>query len=238
MLLPMMLAAFLYASVGHGGASSYIALMTLFGYFTEEIRTTALLLNIMVSGLSFYQFNQSCVFPTQLFGRLILFSVPAAFMGGMIDLEVLWYKRILGFVLIFAALRLVLSFGHLKPKWSIAPSWWWIGGAGAGIGLLSGMIGIGGGILLSPLVLILGWGSLKETSALSALFILVNSIAGLLGSAENLPLLSSELWIILPCVGFTGLLGAYYGAQHFKLTTLRYLLAAVLLIASVKFILG
>lgn len=235
MLVLMMLAAFLYSSVGHGGASSYLTLMTLFNYLPEEIKPTALILNMFVSGISFWSFRKVCVFPIKLFLQLVVFSMPLAFIGGSIDLDPLWYKRILAVVLLFAIFRL-LSNSSIKSENSISQNFILVASIGATIGFVSGLIGIGGGILLSPILLFLGWTNIKETSAVSALFIFLNSLAGLMGSQANIMELSTDSYILLPCTLIAGIIGSRLAANYFNTKVLRYFLATVLLIASIKFL--
>jgi uncharacterized membrane protein YfcA len=230
-LLPIV--AFLYASVGHGGASGYLALMSLFAFPIAFMKPTALVLNIIVSGLSFYFYFREKQFDWKLFYPFALTSIPFSFLGGLLMIETHLYKMTLATVLIFAVLRLLGILGKEKAQLQIVhfPSALLIG---AIIGFLSGLIGIGGGIILSPVLLLLGWASMKQTAAVSALFILVNSAAGLLGfisKGESLPI-SSFLVIAIVAVG--GILGGYYGSKKFNTITLRNILALVLGIAIVK----
>lgn len=235
LILALPLAAFFYASVGHGGASSYLMLMTLFSFPGSEIRPTALILNMVISGLAFIAFRKTAPLNKPLFLSLILFSMPAALLGGLIEADPLWYKRILGFLLIFPALR----FFNLLPASGRAPikrTWWMAPLAGLSIGFLSGIIGIGGGILLSPLLLLAGWADARQTATISALFILLNSVAGLAGVASEGLFVSRELWLLLPLAIAGGVVGAWYGAFRTGPQKLKYLLATVLLIAAVKLI--
>jgi hypothetical protein len=233
-LMPM--TAFLYASVGHGGASSYITLLSLFGFLPGEIRTTALILNILVSGFAFLFFRKKCEFPLGLFLSLAAFSVPASFIGGTILLDVHLYQKILGVLLIFPVLRLLNVFPVnetpvIKRKLWMAPL------LGLLIGIVSGMIGIGGGIILSPLLLMSGWCNVKETAAVSALFIFVNSISGLAGTGSVFMATSEIIYLLLFVTLCGGIAGAYFGSHHFRIPVLRYILGIVLMIASAKFLL-
>lgn len=231
LLLPVV--AFLYASVGHGGASGYLALMSIFAFPVTIMKPTALVLNILVSGISFYFYFRQKKFRWELFYPFAITSIPFSFFGGMIEIDTHIYKIILGTVLLIAVLRLVGVFG--KEKTALTPIDIPLAlGIGAIIGFLSGLLGIGGGIILSPLILLLGWGTIKETAAVSALFILVNSISGLIGFATGggeLPL-SSGLLIGFVLVG--GIFGGYYGSKKFNSITLRNVLAVVLCIAIFK----
>ncbi len=233
LLLLLPIVAFLYASVGHGGASGYLALMSLFAFPITFMKPTALVLNIIVSGISFYFYFREKQFDWKLFYPFALTSIPFSFLGGLLTIETHLYKVILATVLIFAVLRLLGIFGKEKKELQSInfPLALLIG---ALIGFLSGLIGIGGGIILSPVLLLLGWASMKQTAAVSALFILVNSIAGLLGfisKGESLPI-SSFLVIAIVAVG--GIFGGYYGSKKFDTVTLRNILALVLGIAIVK----
>ncbi|QYH41180.1 sulfite exporter TauE/SafE family protein [Algoriphagus sp. NBT04N3] len=233
----MPFAAFLYASVGHGGASSYLMILALLGFAPEEIRPTALILNMMVSMVAYLNYRKAGVFPMQLFLSLILFSIPAAYLGGTILLDATVYKKVLGFLLIFP----VLKFGGVFPiskDEQVQRKWWMAPVLGILIGFVSGMIGIGGGIILTPIILMLGWAGVKETAALSALFIFLNSVAGFVGAATYEITVSQELWVLIPLTVFGGALGAYLGAKRFSVKVLKYMLAAVLLFASVKLILS
>jgi uncharacterized membrane protein YfcA len=227
--------AFLYASVGHGGASGYLALMALFSLSPEIMRPSALFLNIFVSLIAFVQYYRKVPFRWRLFLLLTVLSVPAAFIGGMISLDPGLYKKILGVFLIVPILR----FAGLLPGSSTAAkevNTLAALGIGAVIGFLSGLIGIGGGILLSPVLLLLGWAAMKETAAISALFITVNSVAGLLGNASSGFHLDPQiLWLAGVAVA-GGTSGSYLGANYFSSILLKRILAFVLVIAALKLV--
>ncbi|MFE3849163.1 sulfite exporter TauE/SafE family protein [Flavobacterium sp. LB3P45] len=227
--------AFLYSSVGHGGASGYLALMAIFAFPVSVMKPSALLLNLFVSGISFFFYYQKDFFKPKLFYPFAITSVPAAFIGGMIPLENSCYKIVLGIVLILAALRL-LGFFNSKETDSAKMNIPLAMGIGFGIGLLSGMLGIGGGVILSPIILLLGWATLKETAAISSLFILVNSIAGLSGYFMGDKTFPTESFYLVPIAVFGGMLGAYYGSGYFSNKVLKCVLATVILLASVKLI--
>lgn len=227
--------AFLYASVGHGGASGYLALMALFAVPISIMKPTALLLNLFVSGISFFFYYKKDFFKPKLFYPFAITSVPAAFVGGFITIENTIYKIILGLVLILAAMRLLGLFNN-KEKNSTKISIPIAMGIGFGIGLLSGMLGIGGGVILSPILLFLGWATIKESAAISSLFIFVNSIAGLSGYFLNGKSLPTESFYLVPITIFGGIVGAYYGSGFFSNKVLKYVLATVILMASVKLI--
>ncbi|MEY2924300.1 MAG: hypothetical protein RLZZ337_848 [Bacteroidota bacterium] len=227
------LVAFLYASVGHGGASGYLALMALFSFPVGVMKPTALLLNIFVSGISFWFFRKNNHFSWKLFYPFAITSIPMAFLGGYISIDATLYKQILGVFLIIAILRMLNVFGTKQEKQN-APNLFGSLLIGSSIGLLSGMIGIGGGIILSPIIVLLGWGNMKQAAAVSALFIFVNSISGIIGFVSNVGSISAEAWYFIPVVLVGGSLGALYGSQKFNMATLRYVLAGVLTIAAIK----
>lgn len=233
----MPFAAFVYASVGHGGASSYLMILALMGFAPEEIRPSALILNMFVSMIAFLNYRKSGVFPTKLFLSLTIFSIPAAYLGGTILLDAGIYKQVLGVLLLFPVLKFAGVFPVSQTS-KVEQKWWMAPLLGIGIGLLSGMIGIGGGIILTPIILMLGWAGVKETAALSALFIFLNSVAGFLGASVFHIELTTQLWIILPLTIAGGAFGAYLGARKFSPQLLKYLLAFVLLFAAVKLIIG
>ena len=229
------LVAFLYSSVGHGGASGYLALMAIFSFPISIMKPSALILNLFVSGISFFFYYKKDFFKFKLFYPFAIASVPAAFIGGMIPLENKFYKILLGIVLIVAALRL---FGFFKntEKHNVTLNIPFAMGIGFGIGLLSGMLGIGGGVILSPILLFLGWATLKETAAISSLFIFVNSIAGLSGYFIGENTFPTQSFYLVPIAVFGGIAGAYYGSGYFSNKALKYVLATVIALASIKLI--
>lgn len=236
LMILMPLAAFLYSSVGHGGASSYIVLLTLFGFAPAEVRPAALLLNIGVSGISFLTFRTTCSFQKELFLSLILFSVPAAFLGGMFVLDIKIYQKILGLLLLLPISRLfnIFRLNEAKP---VERKLWMAPALGLTIGFVSGLVGTGGGIILSPILILLGWSNLKQTAAISALFIFLNSVSGLAGSG-----LSGFTWlphfeILMPLTLAGGIAGGYWGSHKYTAPAMKYALATVLSVASVKFLL-
>lgn len=232
----LFIVAFLYSSVGHGGASGYLALMALFGLAPALMRSSALILNIFVSFVSFFQYYRGGYFKWKLFLPFAIASIPMSFLGAFITIDAMMYKKILGILLIFPILRLLGLIGKesdMEKEVNIGIALL----IGASIGLLSGMIGIGGGIILSPLILIFHWANMKQTAAVSALFIFVNSIAGLIGLLSNGVHIDPVVygWLLIAFWG--GLLGAYYGRNKFSNTVLKRALAIVLVIASVKLLL-
>lgn len=233
--IALVVIAFLYSSVGHGGASGYLALMAIFAFPIGIMKPSALLLNLFVSSISFFFYYKMNYFKPKLFYPFAIASIPAAFIGGFITLDSTVYKVILGLVLVFAAFRL-FGFFNFKEKEAVVIKLPFALALGFGIGLLSGMLGIGGGIILSPILLFLGWASVKESAAVSSLFIFVNSLAGITGyflGGKNIPI---DSFYLVPIAVFGGILGGYYGSGYFSNKTLKYVLGVVILLASVKLI--
>lgn len=225
--------AFLYATVGHGGASGYLALMAIYGLAPEVMKPTALLLNLFVSGSAFVQFYRGKHFRKEIFIPLALASIPMSFIGGMLVIEDHIYKRILGALLLLPVIRLFF-FKNTASSELKNSNFYLSLLVGGSIGLLSGMIGIGGGIILSPVLLLLKWTDQKQTAAISALFIFVNSVAGLAGQfTKGIEFNSNMLWYVI--IAFSGgLLGAYYGASRFNQNVLKNVLGVVLFMAAFK----
>jgi hypothetical protein len=233
LLLLLPIVAFLYASVGHGGASGYLALMSAFSFPMTFMKPTALVLNILVSAVSFYFYYREKNFKWNLFYPFALSSIPFSFVGGYLKIDAFYYKIILATVLVFAVMRLLGFFG--KEKNTINEINLPLAlGFGALIGFLSGLLGIGGGIILSPVLLILGWATMKQAAAVSALFILTNSISGLFGFVSQGGTLPESSLVLIGVVFIGGLFGAYYGSTKFNSKALRYVLSAVIGIAIVK----
>lgn len=225
--------AFLYASVGHGGASGYLALMAIFSVTPEVMKPTALLLNLFVSAVSFIQFYRGGHFKWKIFIPLALASVPMAFLGGLVTVDGSMYKKILGLLLIIPIVRF-LFFANIKveeiKKSGIVLSVL----IGAAIGFLSGLIGIGGGIILSPVLLLLKWTDQKQTAAISAAFIFVNSLSGLAGQLTKGIHFSTGMFAYVAIAFVAGLCGAYFGSLKFRQTILKNTLAMVLMLAAYK----
>jgi uncharacterized protein len=227
--------AVLYSSVGHAGASGYLAVMALVGVSTDLTKPTALILNIFVAAIAAIQFYRAGFFDWKVFFSFAVTSIPFAFIGGMIQIPNNLHKIILGGVLIVASVRLAWNFGSEKqlfePKLRIALL------LGAIIGLLSGLTGVGGGIFLTPILLLTDWTETKKAAGISAMFILVNSIAGLFGSFSSINSLPSTvwLWILVAIIG--GLIGSTVGSRYFNTIILRRVLSLVLVFAGLKLIL-
>jgi hypothetical protein len=235
----MLVAAFGYASVGHGGASAYLAAMALAGIAPQEMRPVALLLNVLVSSLGTWKFYRAGHFRWRLFWPFAVVSIPLAYVGGAITLAGQTYKILVGVVLLYAAWQLWRSGRAGEEMRELRePPLYWAMLIGAAMGLLAGLTGVGGGIFLSPLLLTLGWAGTKQTSAVAAPFILVNSIAGLaavmLAKSAALP---GYVWILAPAVVIGGWLGAEYGSRRFANPLIRRVLAVVLALAGGKMVL-
>lgn len=234
-LLPVLfLVAVIFSSVGHGGASGYLALMALAGCSLTYAKPVALILNCLVSTIAFIQFYRAGHFNFTLFIKLAMVSIPFAYLGGFIQLDDILYKRILGVLLFLIAIRFYFNF-EVKEV-ATQPKGISVAIMGMLIGFVSGLIGIGGGVFLTPLLLILGWSNMRTAAGVSALFIFVNSGAGLiaqLGRGIEWPF-QNNLVLAVALAG--GLLGSYYGAKKWNAMWLKKLLAVALLIASLKLI--
>ena len=231
LLLPIV--SFLYSSVGHGGASGYLALMALFSFAPETMKPTALILNLFVAGISFFYYYKEGHFNKNLFIPFAIASIPLAFLGGTIDIEASVYKKILAILLVFAILKMLNVFGKEKEGTKKVELWQGLVVGGI-IGFFSGLIGIGGGIILTPIILLLHWGNMKEAAAVSALFIWVNSASGFVGQLSSGVRLEIETFVLVAVALVGGVLGGYYGSKKINNKKLRYILAFVLAIACFK----
>ena len=225
--------AFLYASVGHGGASGYLALMALFSVAPAVMKPTALLLNLFVSLIAFLQFYRGNFFRWRIFWPFALASIPLAYVGGLILVDANIYKKVLGLLLLLPVIRF-LFFSQTKVEEKKQSNIGLSLFLGATIGFLSGLIGIGGGILLSPMLLLLKWTDQKETAAISAIFIFVNSLSGLAGQLTKGIQFTSDMYSYVIVAFIGGLCGAYFGALKFRQPILKNVLATVLLLAAYK----
>jgi hypothetical protein len=236
--LLILLAAALYSSVGHAGASGYLAAMALFGLAPATMKPTALCLNILVATIATFRFYRAGCFSWPLFWPFAVASVPLAFVGGAITLPTTVYKQIVGATLLYAAFRLFF-FTQAKADAGATRSVPVTAAilSGALIGFLSGLTGVGGGIFLSPLLLLMGWADTRRTAGVSAAFILVNSIAGLLGNLSNVQMLPTALPYFALAAVLGGLIGSEFGSRRLASMTIRRLLALVLVVAGVKMIL-
>jgi uncharacterized protein len=231
-------ASILYSSVGHAGASGYLAVMALTGVDAAVMKPAALVLNLAVAAIATFRFTRAGHFSWPLLWPFATTSVPFAFLGGAIQLPGQWYKQVVGLVLLFAASRLFLearrqrdTTHHSNPP--LAPAMM----SGAAIGLLAGLTGTGGGIFLSPLLLLTGWSGTRESGGVSAAFILLNSASGLAGNIASVGALPADVWLWTGIVIIGGLIGSELGSRRVAVSTFRQLLGAVLVVAGVKLLL-
>lgn len=231
------LVALVYGSVGHAGASGYLAVMALAGVPSAQMKPTALALNLVVASIATWNFRRAGVFYPRQVAVLALGSVPMAFVGGLMPASSGWYRPILGLVLVFASARMLWPrrAGSVDPA-AAPPQLPWARSMslGAAIGLLSGLTGTGGGIFLSPLAVMSGWATVRQAAGLSASFILVNSLAGLAGVAASTPLPSLDLGVLALAAGSGGFVGSWLGANRLPERPLSVLLGVVLALAAVK----
>lgn len=235
-LLLLFIVAFLYASVGHGGASGYLALMALFSMSPAVMRPTALMLNLFVSLSAFILFYRGGHFKWKIFLPFALASIPSSFIGGMIEMDAAIYKKLLGILLLIPVARMLLT-TNSDEQTKNTPDLKLSLLIGAVIGFLSGLIGIGGGIILSPVLLMMSWTTQKQTAAISALFIFVNSVAGLAGQFSQGISLQPDMFAYVGVAFVGGSAGAWMGAAKLDHKALKYLLSIVLIVASIKLLL-
>jgi uncharacterized protein len=232
--LCLMFGAVLFTSVGHGGASAYIALMALFGLETAVIRPTALVLNILVTSFSSVRYIRAGLFDWRTLWPVLLGAVPLAFVGGSIHLSGQFYKPLVGAVLLFSAIRLFWPDMIARlPELRVIPVWAGIV-CGALIGFLAGLTGTGGGIFLSPLLIFTGWSDIRKASGISTVFILCNSIAGLAGNFASVGAVGEETWLFAVAVLAGAVIGTHLGITAFAKQAVLKALGVVLLVASAK----
>jgi uncharacterized protein len=229
----IMAVALLYSSVGHGGGSGYIAVLALFSLTPVAFKPTALVLNILVSAVATFSFARAGHFSWRLFWPFAAASIPCSFIGGYINLPPHLYKPLVGIILLASALRLFSHKEHVDteirpPSAPVALIF------GALLGLLSGLTGVGGGIFLSPLLLLLKWGRVREVSAVAALFVLVNSSAGLLGHLSSLQSIPHFTPLLAVAALIGGGIGAFFGSRRLPTVAVIKSLAVVLVIAGFK----
>lgn len=232
----ILIAALLYASVGHGGASGYLAAMALTGVSPDVMKPAALTLNILVAGIATVKYCRAGAFSWRLFWPFAAASVPLAYLGGLMTLPGHLYKPLVGAVLVYAAWWSFFTAHRAVQTVAARPHAAALLPAGGAIGFLAGLTGVGGGIFLSPLLLMFRWAEVRVVSGVAAAFILVNSVAGLIGVASNAPAWPAALpyWAVAAVVG--GFIGAEYGSRRFGNPAIKKLLAVVLAIAGVKMI--
>lgn len=236
--LLIFIAALMYSSVGHAGASGYLAAMALFSLAPEVMKPSALVLNLVVATVGTIRFARAGHFAWNIFWPFAVTSIPCAFIGGAMKLSVPAYKMVLGGVLLFAAWRMAFKVAAAAAEKQqaipLAPALAW----GGVLGLLSGLTGVGGGIFLGPLLLLLGWADVRKTAGVSVAFILVNSASGLLGHLASVKNVPSEIVWWAPAALIGGLIGSELGSRRLAPLTMRRLLAVVLVVAGVKMLAG
>jgi uncharacterized membrane protein YfcA len=225
-------AALLYSSGGHAGASAYLAIFALFAIAPAIMKPTALVMNIAVASIGSTRFIRARAVPWHLLRPLCLGSIPAAFWGGSIRLGPGTYLLILGSVLLVAS-----AFLWLRPKFPGTrppPRAVWLVAIGATLGFVAGLTGIGGGIFLSPLLILSGWEEPRKTSGAAAVFILVNSLLGLLGHFSSTRLIPPAAALLGATAVIGGLIGSWVGVHHLRPLALRRVHAVVLLLSGAK----
>ena len=229
------LVAVAYSSVGHGGASGYLAVLSFFGLAPAAMAPGALMLNLLVAGVSFTTYFRGGYFVFRLLWPFLIASVPFAFLGGLVSVSPKLYMGVLAMALTFAAFRLLLAPATKKDEYLVEPPKLLVAlPVGAVMGFVSGMIGVGGGIFLSPLLILFKWADVKRTAAVSAAFIWINSAAGLYGHLSRTEVDWRGLAWLVGVAFAGGVLGSWLGASRFKGVWLRRVLGAVLLVAVVK----
>jgi len=234
--LAVLIVAFLYSCVGHAGASGYIAVMALFSVAPAEIKPAALVLNVLVASIASYQFWRAGHFSWSLFWPFALLAMPMAFVGGYMNLPAQHFKFLIGVILLLSAVRFLIkpADDSVKEKPGTPAAL----GIGAGLGLLSGLTGTGGGIFLTPLLLMKRWATAKNAAAVSALFILLNSASGLIGTLLKTPHIPSFTFNLAIAAIIGGTIGSRCGSRRFDHTLIKRILAVVLFIAGSKWVFG
>jgi len=225
--------AMLYASVGHGGASGYLAVMALFSLHPEALKPTALMLNIVVAGVGTYLYCSAGQFSWRVFWPFVITSIPMSFLGGTFHLPPELYRPVLGLVLFYAAWRLFVRRKHdeYQAKAPGLPVAMAVGGV---LGFASGLIGVGGGIFLSPLMILLRWAKVREVSGIAAMFILVNSISGLFGHMSSLQHIPDFAPLLAGVALLGGTIGALSGSRHLPVRTILQAMSIMMVLAGGK----
>lgn len=232
-VISLMLIAFFYSSVGHGGASGYLALMALFGFAPGSIRYYALILNLVVSSIAFISYYRAGFFRLKKVLPFLITSIPSAYIGAQFSINPTVYKFILGIMLIIAVMRM-LFVSNAENENTKDPPFILALGIGSALGLVSGIIGIGGGILLSPIIILAGYARIKEASAASALFIFLNSASGLAGLLNSHFSFQVHIGYWISAVVLAGFAGSAMGSRTFSEMNLKKVLSLVLIAASIK----
>jgi uncharacterized protein len=232
-LISLFVIAFLYSSVGHGGGTGYLALLALFGVAPLFMKSSALILNVFVSAIAFFNYYKAGYFRWKLIFPFLISSIPFAYMGALTEVNPSTYKTILGIFLLIAIARM-LFIPNAVTEASIKMPFLPAVAIGAALGFFSGLIGIGGGIILSPILILLHWANVKESAAVSALFIFLNSLSGLFALYQGGFTFEPRIagWIITGILG--GIAGSYIGSYRLKSEKLKFMLATVLFLASIK----
>ncbi len=230
----ILLIATLYASVGLGGGSGYIAIMGLFNIDPVVMKPAALTLNILVTIVGTYKYSRAGYFSWKLFLPFAITSIPFAFLGGRLNLSGDIYKGIVGALLIYAATRLFVTARSAEKKAVSPPPFWAALLSGALIGFIAGITGVGGAIFLSPLILLMGWATIKETAGLATVFVLVNSISALVGHWSNGLALPPQILYWGAAVLLGGWIGAEYGSHKLPNPLIRQVLAGILLLGGIR----
>lgn len=234
--LCLLLGAILYTSVGHAGASVYIAIMSLFGLASPVIKPTALVLNVFISSFTSWRFIKHDYFDFKVFLPLAIGAIPFAFLGGYINAPHHIYKSIVGVILLLSAVSMFVQPNKIASNIK-QPSFFLAMLIGSGVGFLAGLTGTGGGIFISPIILFLGWSTARNTSGIAALFILINSISGLAGNISSVQNLPAQLPMFLIATLIGALIGTTFGIKVYSPTTIKKVLAVVLTIAGFKLLL-
>ncbi len=239
LLPPLALVAFLYSAVGHAGASGYIAVLALAGLPAAQIKPLALILNTVVAAQGSWQFWRAGHLRWRLFWPVLLAGLPTAFLGGWLDLPTLLFQRLVALVLFASALRFLRQ--PRDPELLRRPPLALLLLSGAGLGLLAGLTGTGGGVFLTPLLLCCRWAATRQAAAVSSLFILGNSLSGLAGlllarkpAGPLVPEPPAQLGWMLLVVLLAGAVGSRLGSRHWSVAWIRRCLALVLMLASWK----
>lgn len=225
--------AVMYSSVGHGGASGYLAIMALYSLHPEALKPTALMLNIVVAGVGTYLYCSVGQFSWRVFWPFVITSIPMSFLGGTFNLPPEYYRPLLGMMLFYAAWRLFVRRKNddYEAKLPTLPLAMIVGGV---LGFASGLIGVGGGIFLSPLLILLRWAKVREVSGIAAMFILVNSVSGLLGHVSSLQHVPTYAPILAGMALVGGTIGALCGSRHLPVATILKAMSLMMVMAGGK----